>query len=72
MYTLIMRCPKCLWHDNCRICPICNQQTPLKKKNIKEGLTHCHDCDGIKYRNLKTSKIITYSPSNETRSQEED
>ena len=67
-----MRCPKCLWHDNCRICPICNQQTPLKKKNIKEGLTHCHDCDGIKYRNLKTSKIITYSPSNETRSQEED
>ena len=39
---------------------------------MKEGLTHCHDCDRIKYRNLKTpSKTITYSP-NETRSQEDE
>ena len=50
--TLIMRCPKCLWHDNFRICPICNHQIPLKRKSINEGLTHCHDCEGIKYRNL--------------------
>ena len=56
--TSIMRCPKCLWHDDCRICPVCNHQIPLRRKNIKEGLAHCHDCDGIKYRNRKTSKTL--------------
>ena len=64
--TLIMRCRKSLWQDNWRICPIYNHQIPLKRKYIKEGLTHCHDCDGVEYRSLKTSKATSYSPFNET------
>ena len=31
---------------------------PPKEEKIKEGLTHCHDCDGIKYRNRKTSTTL--------------
>ena len=41
---------------------------PPKEEIYKRGpkLTYCHDCDGVKYRNLKTSKATSYSPFNET------
>ncbi|CAH3115202.1 unnamed protein product, partial [Porites lobata] len=42
--TLIMKCPKCFWHDNCKICPICDHQIPEERKYIKEGFLRCHDC----------------------------
>ena len=29
--TLIMKCPKCFWHDNYKICPICDHQIPEER-----------------------------------------
>ena len=43
--TLIMKCPKCFWHDNYKICPICGHQIPAERKYIKEGFLRCHDVD---------------------------
>ena len=61
--TLIMKCPKCSWHDNYKICPICEHQIPLERKHSKEGLIRCNDCGAIRYDNLKASKTTFYCPS---------
>ena len=45
--TLIMKCPKCFWHDNYKICPICDHQIPEERNYIKEGFLRCHDCGAI-------------------------
>ena len=37
--TLIMKCPKCFWHDNYKICPICDHEIPEERKYIKEGFS---------------------------------
>ena len=34
---LIMKCPKCSWHDYYKICPICDHQIPEERNYIKEG-----------------------------------
>ena len=61
--TLIMKCPKCSWHDNYKICPICEYQIPLERKHSKEGFIRCYDCGAIRYDNLKASKTTFYYPS---------
>ena len=52
--TLIMKCPKCFWHDNYKICPICDHQIPEERNYIKEGFLRCHDCGAITHKNAKT------------------
>ena len=42
-WTLIMKCPKCFWQDNYKICPICDHQIPEGRNYIKEGFRRCHD-----------------------------
>ena len=38
--TLIMKCPKCFWHDYYKICPICDHQIPEERNYIEEGFPH--------------------------------
>ena len=40
--TLIMKCPKCFWHDNYKISLICDHQIPEERNYIKEGFLRCH------------------------------
>ena len=37
--TLIMKCPKCLWHDYYTICPICDPPDPRGEKIHERGLS---------------------------------
>ena len=68
--TLIMKCPKCSWHDNYKICPICDHQIPEERKYIKEGFLRCHDCGLITHKNAKTLETNFYSPSKEENEEE--
>ena len=68
--TLIMKCPKCFWHDNYKICPICDHQSPKERKYIKEGFLRCHDCELITHKNAKTLETNFYSPSKEKNEEE--
>ena len=68
--TLIMKCPKCFWHDNYKICPICDHQIPEEKKYIKEGFLRCHDCGLITHKNAKMLQTNFYSPSKEENEEE--
>ena len=68
--TLIMKCPKCFWHDNYKICPICDPQIPEKRKYIKEGFLRYHDCGLITNKNTKTLETNFYSPSKEENEEE--
>ena len=61
--TLIMKCPKCFWHDYYKICPICDHQIPEERNYIKEGFLRCHDCGAITHKNAKTLETNFYSPS---------
>ena len=61
--TLIMKCPKCFWHDYYKICPICDHQIPEERNYIKEGFLRCHDCKAITHKNAKTLETNFYSPS---------
>ena len=45
--TLIMKFPKCFWHDYYKICPICDHQIPERKNYMKEGFRRCHDCGAV-------------------------
>ena len=63
--TLIMKCPKCFWHDNYTICPICDHQIPEERNYIKEGFLRCHDCGAITHKNAKTLETEFCSPSKE-------
>ena len=69
--TLIMKCPKCFWHDYYKICPICDHQIPEGRHNMKEGFLRCHDCGAVTHKNAKTLETNFYSPSTEE-SEEED
>ena len=62
--TLIMKCPKCFWHDNYKICPICDHQIP-------EGFLRCHDCGAVTHKNAKTLETNFYSPSTEENEDED-
>ncbi|CAH3193302.1 unnamed protein product, partial [Porites evermanni] len=68
--TLIMKCSKCFWHDNYKICPICDHQIPEERNYIKEGFLRCHDCGLITHKNAKTLETNFYSPSREENEQE--
>ena len=63
--TLIMKFPKCFWHDYYKICPICDHQIPEERNYIKEGFLRCHDCGAIAHNNAKTLETNFYSPSKE-------
>ena len=69
--TLIMKCPKCLWHDYYKICPICDHQIPKGRHYKKEGFLRCHDCGAVTHKNAKTLETNFYSPSTED-SEDED
>ena len=63
--TLIMKCPKCLWHDYYKICPICDHKIPEGRHYMKEGILRCHDCGAVTHKNAKTLETNFYSPSTE-------
>ena len=69
--TLIMKCPKCFWHDNYKICPICDHQIPEERNYIKEGFLRCHDCGAITHKNAKTLETNFYSPSKQENEEED-
>ena len=69
--TLIMKCPKCFWHDNYKICPICDHQIPEERNYIKEGFLRCHDCGAITHKNAKTLETNFYSPSKKENEEED-
>ena len=31
--TVVMKCPKCFWEDNCKVCPICDHKIPLERNS---------------------------------------
>ena len=63
--TAVMKCTKCFWLDNHKICPICNHKIPLDQKHGEHSLRQCYDCGAITHKNEKTSKVTYYPPSNE-------
>ena len=69
--TLIMKCPKCFWHDYYKICPICDHQIPEERNYIKEGFLRCHDCGAITHKNAKTLETNFYSPSKQENEEED-
>ena len=69
--TLIMKCPKCFWHDYYKICPICDHQIPEERNYIKEGFLRCHDCGAITHKNAKTLETNFHSPSKEQNEEED-
>ena len=69
--TLIMKCPKCFWHDNYKICPICDHQIPEERNYIKEGFLPYHDCGAITHKTAKTLETNFYSPSKEENEEED-
>ena len=66
---LIMKCPKCFWHDYYKICPICG--IPEERNYIKEGFLRCHDCGVITDKNAKTLETNFYSASKEENEEED-
>ena len=63
--TVVMKCPKCFWEDNCKVCPICDHKIPLERKHAKESLRRCYDCGAITHKDERTSKMTFYPPSDE-------
>ena len=70
-WTLIMKCPKCFWHDYYKICPICDHQIPEGRHYMKEGFLRCHDCGAVTHKNAKTLETNFYSPSTEENEEED-
>ena len=68
--TLIMKCPKCFWHDYYKSSLICDHQIPEERNYIKEGFLRCHDCGAITHKNAKTLETNFYSPSKEENEEE--
>ena len=61
--TVVVKCPRCFWHDNFFICPICGYDIPVDIKHIKEAFACCNDCGATCHENMKTSKVSLYFPS---------
>ena len=59
--TLIMKCPKCFWHDYYTICPICDHHSLGERNYIKEGFLRCHYSGAITHKNAKTLATKFYS-----------
>ena len=64
-WKLIMKCPKCFWHDYYKICPICDHQIPEGRDYMKKGFRRCHDCGAVTHKNAKTLETNFYSPFKE-------
>ena len=69
--TLIMKCPKCFWHDDYKICPTCDHQIPEERNYMKEAFLRCHDCGAVTHKNAKTLKADFYSRSKEENGNED-
>ena len=69
--TLIMKCPKCFWHDYYKICLICDHQIHEGRHYMKEGFLRCHDCGAVTHKNAKTLETNFYSPSKEENKEED-
>ena len=63
--TLIMKCPKCSWHDYYKICSICDHQITKERNYIKEGLLRCHNCGTITHKDAKKLEANFCSPPKE-------
>ena len=37
--TAVVKCPRCFWHDNNSICPICHYEIPVDNEHIKEAFS---------------------------------
>ena len=61
--TTVVKCSRCFWHDNNSICPICDYDIPVDKEHIKEAFARCNDCGATCHKNIKTSKVSFYFPS---------
>ena len=59
-WTLIMKCPKCVWHDYYKICPI--SPDSWGEKLHERAVTH---------KDAKTSETNFYSPSKEENEDED-
>ena len=70
-WTLIMKCPKCFWHDNYKICSICDHQIPQGRNYMKGGCGQCLDCGAVTHKNAKTLETNFYSPSTEENEDED-
>ena len=68
---LIMKCPKCFWHDYYKIFSICDHQIPEGRNYMKEGFFRCHDCGAVTHKNAKTLETNFYSPSTEENEDED-
>ena len=69
--TLIMKCPKCFWHDYYKICPICDHQIPEGRNYMIQGFLRCHDCGAVTHKNAQTLETNFYSPSKEENEDED-
>ena len=54
--TAVMKCPKCLWVDYHKVCPLCDDKIPLDGKHGEHNLRRCYDFGATIYKNEKTSK----------------
>ena len=70
-WTLIMKCPKCFWHDYYKICPICDHQITEGRNYMKEGFRRCHDCGAVTHKNAKTVETNFYCLSKEENEDED-
>ena len=61
--TAVVKCPRCFWHDEYSICPICDYGMPVDNEHIKEVFARCNDCGATCHENMKTSKVSLYFPS---------
>ena len=61
--TAVVKCPRCFWHDNNTICPVCDYDIPVDNEHIKEAFARCNDCGATCHENMKTSKASFYFPS---------
>ena len=61
--TAVVKCPRCFWHDNSSICPICGYDIPVDNEHIKEAFARCNDSGAMCHKNMKTSKVSLHFPS---------
>ena len=61
--TAVVKCPRCFWHANFTICPICGYDIPFDSEHIKEAFACCNDCGAGSHENMKTSKVRLYFPT---------
>ena len=60
--TAIVKCPRCfffLHHNN----SICCYDIPVDDEHIKQAFARCNDCGATCHKNMKTSKVSLYFPS---------